>query len=221
MLVETVVTTIKETGVVAILRGVAVNSVMETVAALYSGGIRAVEITANTASACDMIRQIAREYCGKLHVGAGTVLNKKSALQAIESGAEFVLAPNTDAEVIAIVKKHGIAMIPGAFTPTEILRCHDSGADMIKVFPVSSVGPQYIKDLRGPFGDLRLLPVGGVDLTNAGAFLKAGADAIGVGSSLVSRDLTSRKDFHGIEALAGEFLQAVREAKGSVSTANA
>lgn len=213
MLAEAVVNTIEETGVIAILRGIAPDSAMDAVAALHAGGIRALEVTFNTAGACDMIRQIAREYCGKLHIGAGTVLDREAALQAIDSGAEFVVAPNTDPEVIATVKKHGMAMIPGAFTPTEILRCHNSGADMIKVFPVSSVGPQYIKDLKGPYKSLRLVPVGGVDLRNTGAFIKAGADAVGVGGSLLRGDLIVKQDFQGLAILAGEFLQAVKEGR--------
>ena len=107
-------------------------------------------------------------------------------------------------------------MIPGAFTPTEILCCHDCGADLIKVFPVSSVGPQYIRDLKGPYDDLCLVPVGGVDLKNAAAFIKAGAFALGVGGSLVRSDLVSKKDFRGLTTLASEFLQAIREARGLV-----
>lgn len=213
MLAEGVINTILETGVIAILRGVARDPLMEAVAALHAGGIRALEVTFNTAGACEMIRQIAREYNSELHVGAGTVLNAEAAVQAIDSGAEFVVSPNTDPEVIAAVKKHGKIMIPGAFTATEILRCEAYGADMIKVFPVSSVGPQYIKDLKGPYNSLRLVPVGGVDLSNAGAFIKAGADAIGVGGSLVRADLISLKDFRGLTILAVKFLQAVEQAK--------
>ena len=213
MLAEGIINTILETGVIAILRGLARDSLMETVAALHAGGIRALEVTFNTAGACEMIRQIAREYNSELHVGAGTVLNAEAAVRAIDSGAEFVVSPNTDPEVIAAVKKHGKIMIPGAFTPTEILRCDACGADMIKVFPVSSVGPQYIKDIKGPYNSLRLVPVGGVDLSNAGAFIKAGADALGVGGSLVRADLISRKDFRGLTTLADKFLQAVEQAK--------
>ena len=213
MLAEGIINTILETGVIAILRGVARDTLMETVAALHAGGIRALEVTFNTAGACEMIQQIAREYNSQLHVGAGTVLNAEAAVQAIDSGAKFVVSPNTDPEVIAAVKKQGKIMIPGAFTATEILRCEACGADMIKVFPVSSVGPQYIKDIKGPYNSLRLVPVGGVDLSNAGAFIKAGADALGVGGSLVRADLISRKDFRGLTTLAGKFLQTVEEAK--------
>jgi len=213
MLAKGAVKTILETGVIAILRGVARESLTETVAALHAGGIKALEVTFNTAGACEMIRQIAREYNSELYVGAGTVLNTEAAMQAIDSGAEFIVSPNTDPEVITAVKKQGKIMIPGAFTATEILRCDACGADMIKVFPVSSVGPQYIKDIKGPYNSLRLVPVGGVDLNNAGAFIKAGADAIGVGGSLIQADLISRKDFRGLATLAGKFLQTVEQAK--------
>ena len=217
MLAETVVREIEKTGVIAILRGIAAEPLMETVAALHDGGIRVLEVTFNTVGACDMIRQIARQYSGKLHVGAGTVLSPQAALQAIDAGAEFVVAPNTDPEVIAIVKKRERVMIPGAFTPTEILRCDSFGADMIKVFPVSSVGPKYIKDLKGPCNTLRLVPVGGVDLSNAGAFIKAGAAAVGVGGSLVRPDLILAKDFRGLATLAADFLRCVGEAKNLLS----
>jgi len=212
---------IGDTGVIAILRGTDFDELMDTAEALYAGGIRALEVTFNTAGAKDMIQQIASHYRDRLHVGAGTVLNRACALQAIGAGAEFVLAPNTDLDVIAAVKEYGRVMIPGALTPTEVLRCHDAGVEAIKVFPAGSVGPKYIRDLLGPYNGLRLLPVGGVDLRNAGAFIKAGAFALGVGGSLVRSDLVSKKDFRGLTTLAGEFLQAVREARGVETTAKA
>lgn len=210
-----VISAIGEAGVIAILRGTAPDVLMHTAEALYAGGIRALEVTFNTPGAPEMISQVASHYGKRLRVGAGTVLNRAAAEQAIAIGSEFVLAPNTDLEVINTVKMSGRVMIPGAFTPTEVWRCHDAGAEIIKIFPVGSVGPQYIKDLLGPYNGLRFVPVGGVDLKNAGAFIKAGSFALGVGGSLVRSDLIAKKDFRGLTALAGEFLQAVSEARAS------
>ncbi|HNU80549.1 MAG TPA: 2-dehydro-3-deoxyphosphogluconate aldolase, partial [Bacillota bacterium] len=124
-----------------------------------------------------------------------------------------VLAPNTDADVIAVVKNCGKVMVPGAFTPTEVLKCHDMGADIVKVFPVSTVGPKYIKDLRGPYDNIELMAVGGVDASNAGEYIKAGSIAVGVGGSLIRKDLIAKGNYKAIGEIAEKFIYEINSAR--------
>lgn len=202
---------IRDTGIVTILRGTSEKEALSTVEALHRAGIKAIEVTFNTPGADNIISKLAREYKGQLVIGAGTVINIASAVRAIECGAEFVLAPNTDKDVIATVKKYGKLMIPGAFTATEVLKCYELGADIVKIFPVSTAGPKYIKDLRGPYNHIDMIPVGGVDIDNAREFLKAGSIAVGVGGSLIKKELLDKEDYKGIEDLAKRFIEEIRK----------
>jgi 2-dehydro-3-deoxyphosphogluconate aldolase/(4S)-4-hydroxy-2-oxoglutarate aldolase len=204
---------IKETGVVAIMRGIGEEEALHTVEALCKGGVKAIEVTYNTPGADRIIMSISRRFKEDVIVGAGTVTKTANAVRAIECGAEFVLAPNTDAEVVAAVKRYGKLMVPGAFTATEVLKCYDYGADIVKIFPVSSVGPKYIKDLRGPYDHIDMMPVGGVDLGNAGEFIKAGSIAVGVGGSLIKKEFIAAENYKAIEQLAEKFIDEIGKAR--------
>lgn len=204
---------IKDTGIVAILRGIDEDKSIRTVEALCKGGVRAIEVTFNTPGADSIILSILGRFKGEIIIGAGTVTNPATAVRAMECGAEFVLAPNTDAEVISTVKKYGKTMVPGAFTPTEVLKCYELGADIVKVFPVSSVGPKYISDLRGPYDYIDMMPVGGVDINNAGEFIRAGAIAVGVGGSLIKKELLASGNYKAIEELAKRYMDEVKKAR--------
>lgn len=204
---------IKDTGIVAILRGIDEDKAIHTVEALCRGGVKAVEVTFNTPGADRIILSILRRFGGEIIIGAGTVTNPASAVRAMECGAEFVLAPNADAEIISTVKRYGKIMVPGAFTATEVLKCYDFGADIVKIFPVSSVGPKYISDLRGPYDYIDMMPVGGVDVSNAGEFIRAGAVAVGVGGSLIKKDLLANESYKAIEELAKRFMDEVGKAR--------
>lgn len=204
---------IKNTGVVAIMRGIGDEEALHTVEALCNAGVKAIEVTFNTPGADNIIASLISRFKGDLIVGAGTVTDSAIAAKAVESGAEFVLAPNIDAEVVSIVKDHGKVMIPGAFTPTEVLKCNNMGADIVKIFPVSAVGPKYIKDLRGPYDKIEMMPVGGVDVDNAGEFIRAGSIAVGVGGSLIRKDLLAKKDYKAIEELARKFIFEINNAR--------
>ncbi|HQJ38409.1 MAG TPA: bifunctional 4-hydroxy-2-oxoglutarate aldolase/2-dehydro-3-deoxy-phosphogluconate aldolase, partial [Bacillota bacterium] len=149
-----VIELIKNTGIVAIMRGIEEEEALHTVEALCNAGVKAVEVTFNTRGADKIILSLLDRFKGDIIVGAGTVTNPAAAAKAVECGAEFVLAPNVDAEVAEVVKSYGKVMVPGAFTPTEVLKCHNIGADIVKIFPVSAVGPKYIKDLRGPYDNI-------------------------------------------------------------------
>lgn len=202
---------IAEFRVIAILRGVEATTLDNVADALCHGGVRCVEITMNTPGASAMIEHVKKTFGNQLLVGAGTVLDTAAAYQAISSGADFILAPTLSIPVIEMCATYGALAVPGAFTPTEILSAWQAGAQLIKVFPVGSVGPGYIKDLLGPLPQIPLLPVGGVNLENAASFRKAGAVAVGVGSALFDPKLARAGDFREITRRSTAFIQAMTQ----------
>ncbi|HWR62445.1 MAG TPA: bifunctional 4-hydroxy-2-oxoglutarate aldolase/2-dehydro-3-deoxy-phosphogluconate aldolase [Clostridia bacterium] len=204
---------IRSTGIVAIMRGIEEHKALRAAEALLKGGVKAIEVTFNTPGADRIIMSIHERFKEAVIVGAGTVTNPASAVRAIDCGAEFILAPNTDPEVIATVKRYGKIMVPGAFTATEVLKCYDYGADIVKIFPVSSVGPQYIGDLRGPYDYIELMAVGGVNADNVGKFIKSGAAAVGAGGSLLDRKQLDNDNYRAVEELARRFTEEIRAAR--------
>jgi len=204
---------IRATGIVAIMRGIEEYKAVRAAEALLKGGVKAIEVTFNTPGADRIIMSIHERFKEDVIVGAGTVTNPASAVRAMDCGAEFILAPNTDAEVIATVKKYGKVMVPGAFTATEVLKCYTCGADMVKIFPVSSVGPKYIGDLRGPYDYIEMMAVGGVNADNAGKFIKAGAAAVGAGGSLLDRKQLDDGNYQAIEELARRFTEEIKSTR--------
>lgn len=193
--------------IIAIIRGVEPANVFPIVQALYEGGIRMVEITLNSESAFELIGELS-SGTKEMLIGAGTVLDVPSARTAILHGAQFIISPSMDIEVIKYVKQQKRVSIPGAFTATEIVTAYQAGADIIKVFPVPS--PQYILDLRGPLPHISLMPTGGIDADNINEFQKAGAVAFGVGSSLVKAGHQITGDtLQQLTIRAGRFVQAI------------
>lgn len=202
-----------QSGVVSIVRGIEKASLLKTVEALRAGGITAVEITLNTPSALEMISQVKEKFGSEMSVGAGTVLDAETARSAILSGADFVLSPTLDIDMIRMCLTYGKVPVPGAFTPTEALAAWQAGAPVVKIFPAGSVGPGYIKDLKGPLPQLKLMPVGGVSLDNAAAFIRSGSFALGVGSDLVNKAEVKAGNFEAITEKAKKFLQQVSSAR--------
>ncbi len=180
----TVLSLLQQYKIVAIIRGAKPADVMNIVDALYQGGIRAVEVTLNSENALELISKLSGKVKDQMLVGAGTVLNTAAALAAIDAGAQFIISPSLDIDTISVTKAQGIVSIPGAYTATEIVKAHEAGADIVKVFPAQSA--QYIKDLRGPLSHVPLMPTGGVTISNIVAFRDAGAVAFGVGGALVN-----------------------------------
>lgn len=207
---------IKQTGIVAILRGISKEQVLPTVEALKKAGVSAVEITLNTSNALELIRQVSKSFGNDILVGAGTVTTVAQVDEAVDAGAEFMLAPNFDKAVVTAAKRHGKFMVPGALTPTEIAAAYQAGGDIIKVFPISILGPQYIKDLLGPYDTMPLMAVGGISLANTSSFIKAGAFAVGVGGSLVSKEHLAINNYQGIFNLAKQFLAEVQRGKNNL-----
>ncbi|MFC7062158.1 bifunctional 4-hydroxy-2-oxoglutarate aldolase/2-dehydro-3-deoxy-phosphogluconate aldolase [Halobacillus seohaensis] len=199
-------TRIKDEKIVAIVRLDSTEHVKEIARSLYEGGIRIIEVTLNTPGALDSIKEIKHLY-EDLVIGAGTVLDAESARSAILAGADFLLAPTLSEETIRMGNRYGVPVIPGVMTPTEALAAYEYGAKMIKVFPVSSLGPNFAKDLKGPMPFLEVMAVGGVSLDNVESYLEKGWNSIGLGGSLVNNQLVKDKNYQELTNRAKQFIE--------------
>lgn len=199
---------IKRAKLVAIIRSHSSEGLENTVRSLYQGGIRVIEITLNTPGALSGIERLKQTF-PELLIGAGTVLDSESARLAIISGAGFLLTPTLKKETIETAKYYQVPIIPGVMTPTEVLTAYEYGAKMVKIFPIRTLGPKYLTDLKGPLPFVETMAVGGVSLENAGDYLKAGAHCLGIGSSLVDEKLVQQGDFTEIERRASSFVEIV------------
>ncbi len=209
-----IVSRIRELAIVGVVRARATKEALAIARALQEGGIHAVEITITFSGALACLRELDAHRSEELLLGAGTVLDAATAEAAIDSGAQFVVGPGTDPAMIDVCHGFGKAAIPGALTPTEILHAHRLGADMVKVFPCGNVGgAAYIKALRAPLPDIALFPTGGVDLSTAPGLLRAGAAAVGAGTSLIDPSAVEAGDWAAITGRAREFVAAVRAAR--------
>jgi 2-dehydro-3-deoxyphosphogluconate aldolase/(4S)-4-hydroxy-2-oxoglutarate aldolase len=182
---EAIVRAIQELGIVAVIRLRDAAKLRGVVDALADGGVRALEVTMTVPNAVALIRELAPTMPEGCILGAGTVNDAATVNAVVDAGARYVVSPVFRREVIRACHDRGVAVAPGCFTPTEILDAHDAGADIIKVFPATALGPQYIKDVRAPLPQVKLMPTGGVTLDNAGDWIRAGAVAVGVGSALL------------------------------------
>ncbi len=160
-----------------------------------------------------MIEDVAKRLGDRILLGAGTVLDPETARTALLSGAEFIVAPTVNLEVIRLCRRYGKVVMPGALTPTEVLTAWEAGADIVKVFPSELTGPQYLKALHGPLPQVRLMPTGGVNLQTAADFLRAGACALGIGGALVESKAIAARDFARIESLARQFVEIVKKTR--------
>lgn len=208
---------IKQGGIVAVVRAAESAQLVQVVEAISKGGIRSIEITLTTPGALEVIRTCAERFRGRVLIGAGTVLDPETARAAILVGAEYIVAPALNPEVIALCRRYGKVVIPGALTPTEILSAWERGADIVKVFPATAFGPRYFRDIKGPLPHIDLLPTGGVSLENAADFIQAGACAIAVGSNLVREKAVTEGRFDAITEIAKQFVDAVQTARKAVS----
>src|SRR5205823_1456624 len=172
-------------GIVAVVRSRDSQQLVEVARALADGGVTVIEITMSVPDALDVLRQVRHALGDRVLLGAGTILDAETARAAILAGAEYVVAPTLNLDVIRLCRRYDKLVMPGAFTPTEILAAWEGGADIVKVFPAEVVGPAFFKAMRGPLPDIRLMPTGGVDLNTAADFLKAGACCLGIGGQLV------------------------------------
>jgi 2-dehydro-3-deoxyphosphogluconate aldolase/(4S)-4-hydroxy-2-oxoglutarate aldolase len=203
-------------GVVAVVRSPDSHQLVEVAKALADGGVTVMEITFTVPDALDVIRQVRHHLGERILLGAGTVLDPETARAAILAGADFIVAPTLNLDVIRLCHRYDKSALPGAFTPTEILTAWEAGADIVKVFPADVVGPAFFKALRGPLPQIRVMPTGGVDTTTAAEFLKAGACCLGVGGQLVDPKAVATGDFDRIRELAGQYIEVVKKTRGTV-----
>jgi len=202
-----------EAGVVAVIRAKSKEQLIDITNALLEGGVISIEVTMSTPKAIAGIEELADRFGDRAIVGVGTVLDAATARDAIAAGAQFVVSPITDPQIIATTIRYGKISIPGAFTPTEIVHAWTLGGDVVKVFPATALGPQYFKDLLGPLPQLKLTPTGGVDVKTTPAWIKAGAVCVGAGSALVSKEALAKNDWAAIAKAAREFSDAVKSAR--------
>ncbi|HSA96215.1 MAG TPA: bifunctional 4-hydroxy-2-oxoglutarate aldolase/2-dehydro-3-deoxy-phosphogluconate aldolase [Acidobacteriota bacterium] len=206
---DEVLGTILETRVVAVIRMKDAARLADVAVALGRGGVRALEVTMTVPGAVGIIREMARTKAPGTLVGAGTVLDAKTARDVIAAGADFVVSPATDMKTVKVCRDAGVLVAPGAFTPTEIVAAWQAGADIVKVFPATSLGPQFCRDLRGPLPEVRLMPTGGVTIENARDFIAAGAAAVGLGTALVDAKAVEAGDWEALEARARRLMASL------------
>ena len=204
---------LQETGVIAVIRSDDSAGLVQAAEALIKGGIRVLEFTLNTPDALTLISETRQIFRDEILVGAGTVLTGEDARNAVDVGAQFIVMPGLDEAIVRTAKELETAVIPGAFTPTEVLKAWQWGADMVKIFPASLGGPAYLRALLAPLSDLRLVPTGGVSATNAGEYIRSGAAAVAVGGNMVSGEVVRSGDFHRLEDAARQLLAVVAEAR--------
>ncbi|MBN2582178.1 MAG: bifunctional 4-hydroxy-2-oxoglutarate aldolase/2-dehydro-3-deoxy-phosphogluconate aldolase [Planctomycetes bacterium] len=207
---------ITESGCVAVVRAPSSEQLVDVSRALAAGGIIAVEITMTTPNALEVIKAVSTELSDEVIVGVGSVLDSETARAAILAGAEYVVSPVLDIGTIQMAHRYDKAVVPGAYTPTEILAAWTAGADVVKVFPASVGGPSYFKAVKGPLPQVKLTPTGGVNLNTASDFIRAGAEFLGVGSNLVSKDALARGDMDWIRDEAAKYVEVVKTARAGM-----
>lgn len=204
---------IERSGVVAIVRLDDYSRAPEMARALADGGVEAVEFTYTNPAAGEAVRATKAAMGGDMLVGAGTVLDPETARAAILQGADFIVTPTLQVDTIRLCQRYSVPTVIGAFTPTEILTAWESGATIVKVFPASVGGPRYLKDVRGPLPQVKLMPTGGVSFENAGEFIRAGAVGVAAGSNLVDAATIAAQDWKTLTERARRLVAAVREAR--------
>lgn len=205
---------IERCGVIAVIRGLETRAALEAATALYEGGITVLEVTVDTPGAYETIERLASSMQGKALIGAGTVLDPAAAVAAIQSGATFLFAPNLNEKVIEVANRHGRLAIPGVMTPTEMVKAAEAGAQAVKLFPANVLGPAFVRQVRAPLPHIPVIPTGGIGPDNAGAFIEAGAIAVGVGGGLLGDDVRAGR-WHQVTDRAKALVAAVAAAKKS------
>lgn len=195
--------------IVAVIRAESPDLLVDVAEALVAGGVEVMEVTFTVPRVTQVLEKVASKLGSRILLGAGTVLDAETARTAILSGAEFIVAPSVNLEVIALCRRYSKLVMPGALTPTEVVTAWQAGADIVKIFPSELTGPKYLKALHGPLPQVRLMPTGGVNLDTAEEFLKAGACALGIGGSLVDPKAVASGDLKKIESLARQYVEII------------
>ena len=209
-----IVNQIESLGLVPVVRASSADEAMQVIEAIKAGGVNVLEITMTVPGAVRVIEKIADKYGSEVLVGAGTVLDPETARACLLAGAQFIVSPALNLDTIALCHRYGAPIAPGVLTPTEVITAWSAGVDFVKVFPCGSVGgASYIKNLRGPFPQIKMIPTGGVSLATAADFIKAGAAALGVGTDLVDVKAIREGNAHIVTERAREFVKIVRDAR--------
>jgi 2-dehydro-3-deoxyphosphogluconate aldolase/(4S)-4-hydroxy-2-oxoglutarate aldolase len=212
---KAIVAAVEAAGVVAVIRLKEPEKLRAVIDAIAEGGVRALEVTMTVPGAIELIRGLAPSLPPGFILGAGTVLDPDTAARVIDAGAQFVVSPVFRRGVIDACHAYDTPAMPGCFTPTEILEAWDAGADVVKVFPATALGPTFFKDVRGPLPQVKLMPTGGVSLDNAGDWIRAGAVAVGVGTALLDAKAIAAGDYGVLRANAEKIVRNVRAARES------
>lgn len=200
-------------GIVAIIRASSSEQLVSVARALYEGGIQAIEVTFTTPGVVDVISAVRKDLGKKILLGAGTVLDPETARVALLAGAEFLVSPCVNLDVIKLAHRYDKLIMPGAYTPTEVVTAWEAGADVIKLFPADIGGAPYLKALKGPLPQIRMMPTGGVNQRTLKDFIKAGACAVGLGSQLVEKEALEAGNFTRIRELATEYVELMKQAR--------
>jgi 2-dehydro-3-deoxyphosphogluconate aldolase/(4S)-4-hydroxy-2-oxoglutarate aldolase len=211
---KAVTAAVEQAGIVAIIRMKEPDKVRAVVDAIAAGGVTTLEVTMTVPNAVGLIAELAPAMPSGFLLGAGTVVDAATALRVIDAGAQFVVSPVFRRQVIAACHERDVPTMPGCFTPTEILEAWDLGADIVKVFPATALGPGFLKDLRGPLPQVKLMPTGGVTIDNAGEWIKGGAAAVGIGTALLDAKAIAAGDYAALTANARRLVANVRAARG-------
>jgi 2-dehydro-3-deoxyphosphogluconate aldolase/(4S)-4-hydroxy-2-oxoglutarate aldolase len=214
---DTNLSRILASGIVAVMRAPDGKLLADVAEALRAGGVEAMEITFTVPNAPRVLEQVANRLGDKIVLGAGTVLDSETARTALLAGAEFIVSPTVNLDVIRLCQRYSKVVMPGALTPTEVLTAWEAGADVVKIFPSEITGPAYLKALHGPLPQILLMPTGGVNLQTAAEFLKAGACALGIGSSLIEPKAVAAGDLCRIESLARQYVEIVTKTRQAAS----
>ena len=206
---------IQDTGVIAIMRTKSSDQLLQAAESIRSGGVQVIEVTMTTPGALTVIEEARTRYGEEVLFGAGTVLDAETGRAAILAGAQFIVGPTLDLPLIELCHRYSIPVIPGAYTATEALTAWNAGADLIKIFPASVGGPKYFKAIKAPLPQLKLCPVGGVNLDTAAEFIRMGADVLGVGSALISQKLLDEGDFDALAERAQRIREQVKKGRSS------
>ncbi len=210
---EDIIHRILDPGIVAVIRADSSDQLVSVAEALCEGGVTSMEVTMTTPNALEVISTVTKRFGDRILMGVGSVLDTETCRAALLAGAEFVVTPVTRPDVVKLCNRYGKPIACGAYTPTEALLAHESGADFVKIFPADQLGPKYIKNLLAPLPMLRIIPTGGVTPETAASFLEAGCAALAAGSSLVSKEILATGDWPRLTAIAEKFVQAVKSAR--------